>query len=404
MTTPTHKINPSLIVPPNEIAGRIAALQARMESRSIQSVLIVQKMDLLYFSGCTQNALVYIPHRGEPLLMVRKYAPRAAKESPIANQVGIQSIREIPERIMDFYGKLPRVLGLVWDVLPFREFRFYQSLLSSRAYVDVSDVLHKIRSIKSPWEIDRVRDSARICSRTLHYLESGIQPAMSETAIAGKAEAFSRPHGHGGGIRVRRHGQDDRSFIAFSENRAVSPEAPTSIAFRSVCNGYHCEKARPFFPGKATGTIRDEMKILEEKHRQMIARVAPGTALERLVQDIESRGDDIAGTKKRFNLKWSLHGTGLELYEPPFYPSVGISPAGTLVPGMCVVLETRMDHEEGPCLLMKDTFVMEDSGLRHLGTAHVDQEPGNSLRAGEKTSTSSARSRHWPVCGTLLGT
>jgi Xaa-Pro aminopeptidase len=353
----------SLNVPAEEISKRITGLQERINQCSIQGVLIVQRMDLLYFSGCAQNAFLFVPESGEPLLLVRKYAPRAANESPIKRQVEIRSIREIPDRIHDVYGNLPRVLGLAWDVLPFREFQFYKKLFSSRAYVDVSGIIHKLRSVKSPWERTRVNEATLVCFKTLQYLESKIAAGMNETHIAGYAEAFVRQHGHGSGIRVRTPDQDDRSCIVFSDNSKISDKLPTSVSFRAVSNGYHAVKARPFIPDKRPGALSLELDHMKEVHASKVKAFIPGVSIDQVVKNDSFRKTHNSRMRKDFHVEWSLHGVGLELFEQPFAPG---DPGLKIEPGMCLALETSLTNKKGICLSMAETFVIEEYGSRSL--------------------------------------
>jgi len=345
-----------LKTPAAEIRKRISRLQQQIGSRGIQGVLIVQRMDLFYFTGCAQNACLFVPREGPPLLLVKKFAARAAADSPVEDQIGIASTREIPERIRDIRGKTPRVLGLVWDALPVREFEYYKDLFACRAYVDVSSIIHGLRAVKSPWETDRLRESCRLCRDTLEHLEEKIEPGMPETHIAGIAEAFSRLHGHGGGIRVRTRGQDDRSCVVYSEEGVFSGEAAISICFRAVCNGFHAEATRVFPSGKIRGQDAEDIRKLESAHRAILKHLLPfgprGEPAHTAAQGLDS------------SVTWSCRGIGLELFEP-LHMDEGSK--ASLRPGMCLVLQTVLHKKRGRCLVLSDTLEVKDSGAVSLG-------------------------------------
>ncbi|MCG6537440.1 MAG: aminopeptidase P family N-terminal domain-containing protein, partial [Syntrophales bacterium LBB04] len=113
-------------VPGSEILARQGKIQQEMQRREIDGILVGQRIDLFYFTGTAQNGYLYIPAAGEPLLYIKKYLPRAIKESPVKRIVEIGSLKEIPGLITDFYGTLPAVLGLEFDVLPVRQFHYYE--------------------------------------------------------------------------------------------------------------------------------------------------------------------------------------------------------------------------------------------------------------------------------------
>ena len=82
-------------IPASEIERRIQSLQENMQQSEIEGFLIVQRVDLLYFAGTAQNGFLYIPAHGDPLLLIKRYAPRAREESSIDNIIEIESIQKI---------------------------------------------------------------------------------------------------------------------------------------------------------------------------------------------------------------------------------------------------------------------------------------------------------------------
>ena len=67
-------------IPASEIEIRITKIQKRLRDEEIGGLLIVQRVDLFYFSGTAQNGFLYIPSEGDPLLLIRRYIPRIWEE------------------------------------------------------------------------------------------------------------------------------------------------------------------------------------------------------------------------------------------------------------------------------------------------------------------------------------
>ena len=61
-----------LNTPKVELEQRIFNLQKYLKKENIDSALILQRVDLFYFSGSIQQAHLYVPANGDPVLMVRK--------------------------------------------------------------------------------------------------------------------------------------------------------------------------------------------------------------------------------------------------------------------------------------------------------------------------------------------
>lgn len=117
--------------------------------------------------------------------------------------IEVTSIREAPELISDFYGHMPESLALEFDVMPINEFHFYRTLFPTQKHVDGSPLIHRVRMIKSEWEIARMEETAERSSKTFEHMKKNIRPGISEMEFAGMYETFARRLGHGGKLRVR---------------------------------------------------------------------------------------------------------------------------------------------------------------------------------------------------------
>jgi len=119
-----------------EIDSRLARVRAFMRKKEIEALLVIQKMDYYYFSGTSQDALLFLPLEGLPLLLVHRELERAKVESPLDHVIAVKSMRDFPLLIKDHYGRLPANLGLELDVLPVKDYFRYQELLpSTRSWI-----------------------------------------------------------------------------------------------------------------------------------------------------------------------------------------------------------------------------------------------------------------------------
>jgi len=93
-------------------------MRRSMEKKEIEGLLVVEKMNFYYLSGTAQDGLLFIPLKGEPLLMIKRELERARVESPLKQISALKSNKEIPLLIQTHIGKIPKTLGLELDVLP----------------------------------------------------------------------------------------------------------------------------------------------------------------------------------------------------------------------------------------------------------------------------------------------
>ena len=85
--------------PAAELAARIGKLQSALQKEEVDGALILQKTDLYYFAGTSQQGWLYIPADGRPLLMIFKEFDRAVIESSLENVVSLVSPKKIPEKV-----------------------------------------------------------------------------------------------------------------------------------------------------------------------------------------------------------------------------------------------------------------------------------------------------------------
>ena len=108
------------------------ALQRALARQGLDAALILQKTDLFYFSGTIQQATLYVPAAGEPILMVNRNFERGRAESPLDRVVPLPSPSRIPAILQAAGLKTPAALGFELDVLPVNLFRKYCDSLRGR--------------------------------------------------------------------------------------------------------------------------------------------------------------------------------------------------------------------------------------------------------------------------------
>lgn len=387
-------------VPAGELRWRQARIQAKLQEKDIDGLLIVQRVDLFYFSGTAQSGFLYMPAEGEPLLMIKKYLPRARRESALLNLTAIGSIRQIPDRIADTYGRLPGTLGLEMDVLPVNYFNKLRNLLGARAYMDAAPLILATRMIKSDWEIDQMAQTAALSRRTFDYMATAIRPGLSEIEFTGLYEAFARKWGHGGMLRVRdfltegyawhllsgtsggmvgvldspASGEGtSAAFPCGAGGRRLAANEPIMIDFSCVLNGYHMDETRMFAIGGMPARAMRACQAAMEIHDAVLEKVRPGVTLGDLFDVSVDRAAALGyadpylgppGNKVTF----IGHGIGLELVEAPVIARGRDIP---LEAGMTLALEPKLVFENEFSAGIEDVFRVTETGYQM-----ISQVPG----------------------------
>jgi len=388
-------------VPADEIQTRINRLQKKMQDNNLDGMLIVQRVDLFYFSGTAQNGLLYVPAEGDPILFIKKYMPRALKESSIKEIVDLRSIRDIPAIIMDFYGYLPESLGLEFDVLPVSDFNFYQTVLKAKRYLDGSTFILETRMIKSAWEIEQMEKTAEISGKTFEYMRSVIRPGLTEMELAGLSETFARRLGHGAYLNARNYqtraypwhilSGKNGGMVGFLD--APASGAGTSVAFPSgagnkqllagepvmvdlgtVLNGYHTDETRMFAIGNMPDRAMKACQASIEIHDKVLEHVKPGVVVSELFNLSVSEAGALGYAREYlgpegYKVTFIGHGIGLELTE---HPVIARDRDYVLEPGMIFSLEPKMVFENEFSAGIESVFLVTETGYRMISRVPVE--------------------------------
>jgi len=381
------------VIPSEEIILRRLNIQKTLKENRIDGLIIAQRVDLLYFSGTAQNGFLFLPSEGEPLLFIKRYLPRAQEESPLKNIIGVNSIRDVPGHIFDFYGRFPDVLAFEFDVLPVKTFNFYRSLFPAKEFVDGSPSILAVRMIKSGWEIEQMELTAEMSGRTFAYMKTIIRPGLTEMEFAGMYETFARKLGHGAGLRVRDYltegypwhvlsgksggmvglldspASGEGTSVAFpcgAGNKPLAPDEPVMVDLGSVLNGYHMDETRMFaigsMPDKALKACRAAVRI----HDSVLEKVKPGVTAGELFRHAESLAGSLGyadfflgppGAKVSF----IGHGIGMELIEQPV---IARGRDEQLMPGMVFALEPKMVFHNEFSAGIESVFAVTETGSR----------------------------------------
>ena len=388
-------------VPESEISARVAKIQQEMAEKEIDGIFINQRVDLFYFTGTAQNGFLYIPADGEPLLCIKKYLPRAQKESPLKRILEIDSLKEIPGLIRDCYGRLPRTMGLEFDVLPVKQFNFYRTLFPVKEFVDASPHIFKARMIKSDWEIEQMEKTAELSRDTFAYAKETIRPGFTELEFAGIMETYSRRHGHGAQLRIRDYQTEgfpwhilsgisggivglldspvsgegtSAAFPCGAGSKLLNADEPIMIDFGTVMNGYHIDETRFFAVGSMPERAKNACLAAIEIHNRILDKAKPGMPLSELFRfsvDLAGKlgyADQYLGPPGE-KVVFIAHGIGLELVEPPF---IAKGKHDLLEAGMTFALEPKMIFEGEFSAGVESVFLVTEKGCRLISKVPVE--------------------------------
>ena len=384
-------ISYNVSTPASELQERINKFQKTLQDKEIAGSLIIQKTDLFYFSGTSQQGWLYVPAEGKPLLMIFKDFNRARVESSLEQVLSLVSPKKIPEALAEGGYELPKTLGMELDVLPVNLYSLYQTIFSHTKIVDVSVDIRLIRAVKSSYELDLIKQAAKysdqVAAKVVDFLEVG----KSEVALAGELEGYARSLGHQGIVRMRLWGSElfyghllsgpaaaVPSYLASpTGGEGVSPLIGQGAGFKKIARdetilfdyvfgwkGYLSDHTRIF----CIGSLPDELlkahdfmlEIQEETKAIGVPGAVTGDIYEQMVSLAADRGiaENFMGAGDR-KIRFTGHGIGLELDEFPF-----------LAKGQ------KMELEKGMIIALEPKAILPGKGVVGIENTHVVTEQG----------------------------
>ncbi len=381
--------------PKEEIERRLAKVRQGMEREGMEALLVVQKMDCYYLSGTTQDALLFIPLDGKPLLMVRRELERARVDSPLENIVGLKSLRELPSLIRDHWGRLPETMGLEFDVLPVREYFRYQELFPEIGLLDSSSIIRNARKVKSPFEIELMREAGEIGRRIYEEARGFLKEGMTEIEFGGLLDTTGKKYGHEGLARVRSMNYEAYTWHVLSGptggivsqsdspmgGLGVSPAFPVGgslkpmrarepilVDFLCCYHGYLVDMTRMFSIGEMEKKFIVAYDACRQIHDAVLEETSAGVNCELLFQKSVRLAHELGYADSYLGppglqTAFVAHGIGLELGEFPYLAQGHDYP---LEEGMVFALEPKIVFPGEGSVGIENTVVVTEEGYEIL--------------------------------------
>ncbi len=373
----------------NELELKWRRIQQAMRQEEADGCLLTMNMNLYYVSGQVFNGYFYLPAEGRPYWFVKRLT------IPETNQVHV--IRK-PEQIPDFFRDLnlamPRKLLLEADELSYNEYICLQHVFRAEATGNASALIRHIRMIKTPWEIEQMRISARKHEAVYREIPACYRPGMRDIELQIEIEKRMRVHGSLGYFRAFGSNMDIfmGSLLAGENAGEPSPfdfalggagmhasgplgangtllrEGTTVMADMSGnYTAYQTDMTRVFSIGKLPDRAYRVHRVALEIQARMERTAKPGVPCAELYRDAlamagqEGLEDCFMGT--RFQAKFVGHGVGLEINELPVLTTRS---KDILQPGMTFAFEPKFVLAGIGAVGIENTFLVTDSGVEKM--------------------------------------
>ena len=385
--------------PKEEIEARLEGFRKGMALAGINFAVILQNVDLFYFTGTVQKGVLIVPVDGPPLFFVEKSLYRAGIESPL-EIVPIKKDKDIGS-ILSGKDIIKGKGGMELDILPVTLFERWKSILSHDNIADVSPLIKEVRLIKSEFEIAQIIKSGKILSHVFQKAEEIIKEGMREIDIDAALVAEMRRMNHQGFLRMRGFNQEmmcgyvTQGYSATITSNADVPISglglspaigqgssvnivrkgtPVIIDFGGGYNGYVTDETRVYAVGGLKDIFLKGYQVSREIVEETMSFAREGVDATELFVKALDRAKE-AGLEQYFmghgegQVSFVGHGLGLEINELPVF-----TPRHKMIlkEGMVFAFEPKFIIPGEGAVGIEVDFIVRKDGLQRVTDSPID--------------------------------
>ena len=387
------------LTPREEIETRIEGLKKRMAQSGISLAVILQNMDLFYFTGTLQKGVLIVPVDGPPLFFVERSLYRATEESPL-EITPIKKDKDVGD-VLRAKQLINNTVGMELDVIPVALFERWKSILDHDNVTDVSPLIKDLRLIKSEFEITQLIKSGQIVSHVFQKAKEIIKEGMREIDIDAAVIGEGRKAGHQGFLRMRGlnqemmcgyvghgysatvHSYNDVPIPGLGVTHAMAQGSsiqnikkgiPIVVDYGGGYNGYITDETRVYAIGKLKDIFLKGYQVSREIVEEAMDFAKEGVDATEIFIKAQDRAKK-AKLEKYFmghgegQVSFVGHGLGLEINELPV-----ITPRHKTIlkEGMVFAFEPKFIIPDEGAVGIEVDFVVRKDGLQRVTDSPLD--------------------------------
>ena len=185
-------------------------------------------------------------------------------------------------------------------------------------FVDATDLVDRIKSIKSPEEMELVRRTALMQDAAMKAAFDAIKPGMRDSDVAATAQFYSHRHGSEQGIYLCASaplGTPCKFGHRHTQNRVIREGDYIALLVEdNGPGGFYTELGRTAVVGKAPQSMKDELAFTLEARRATLDMLKPGTSCAEIW---DTYNEFMQRNGRPEEARLYCHGQGYDLVERP---------------------------------------------------------------------------------------
>lgn len=251
-------------------------------------------------------------------------------------------------------------LGVDLEFMPAADFEALKGRLPQVRWSDGSTVLRRLRAVKNPAEIERLRKASHAAEAGLEAMAQAIRPGVFLPALSAAWKAGAQAAAAKGGFSLSGHWD----YISVGADLAdmaavVAPGDLIKADVGTLVNGYSSDGARTYTFGRPSGLAMDVFKVLDTAFHAGLEQIRPGNVFASVhAAMLQSMRRDGFAEYYRGHFGHAVGGSvGIE--EWPFFSADNQE---LIEPNMVVALEAPFYGQGLGALMIEDQFLVTAGG------------------------------------------
>lgn len=362
-----------------------------MLAQSLDAILITTEPDVRYYTGFftqfwqspTRPWFVLLPLVGKPIAVIPEIGAAGMASTwvdaihtwpaPRSDDDGISLLAGVIATLPKRFGRMGVPLGHESSLrMPAGDYPRLLQKMPPAEIIDVSLLLHQVRYVKSPAEIEKIH---HICELT--------SDAFAALPLSLKAGESERQNCHRMLIDLLERGADGTpyliagsgpggydSIIMGPTDRILEKGDVLIIDTGSTFDGYFCDFDRNFAFGNADDDLRRAYDVVYQATDAGFSVAKPGATTSDIwaaMWSVMEAGGALGNSVGRLG-----HGLGIELTE---WPSNTAEDQTVLEPGVVLTLEPGMEFAPGKQMVHEENIVITENGAEYLSRRAAPELP-----------------------------
>ena len=323
----------------------------------------------LDFSDSPRGVLIVWPRSGAPVLVLNRFAVDRARRDSWVDDIAVfddygESLYERAAKVLRDLGLATGRIGFERTVVSAADWAVLESALSGASLVDCTRVMEEVRWIKTPGEVERIREAARILDEVYLDVFPTVRDGESECELHARLVAGCLARGANWAHGIL---NSSRNTVVYGGESSFELRRGDVIRNDYVMwyRGYPGHQSRTVVIGEPSEGLVRRYKTVRDIYRATVAEARPGVRacdVHRFAQDAFAQ----AGLDGRVAIAGHSVGAWWHQQAPYLVPACDTP----IKAGMVLAFEPHVNEFH-----LQDMFLIGDDGQENLSPLFATDAP-----------------------------